>query len=53
MCLCLLIQDGDTPLQVAIRRNAYKVVYLLVIQCGQEITHLSQVSNHVLVIVTS
>ena len=39
------MQDGQTPLQLAINKNSYKVVYLLIAECNQQIFHLSQVSN--------
>ena len=45
---CCLIQDGDTPLQLAIRREAAAVVYLLIVNYNQQTSHLSQVSNHIL-----
>ena len=43
MYICCLIQDGDTPLQVAIANNANDVVYLLMINHNQQTSHLSQV----------
>ena len=43
MYICCLIQDGEAPLQVAIKMNANDVVYLLMINHNQQTSHLSQV----------
>ena len=43
MYICCLIQDGRTPLQLGIERDANAVVYLLMINHNQQTSHLSQV----------
>ena len=50
---CCLIQDGETPLQLAIRIDAAAVVYLLIVIYNQQTSHLSQVSNHILCMIAT
>ena len=48
MCICCLKQDGEAPLQMAIRHKSCKVVHQLMVECNQQTSHLSQVSNYLL-----
>ena len=50
---CCLMQLGDTPLHVAIRRDAAAVVHLLIVNYNQQTSHLSQVSNHILCMIAT
>ena len=48
MCICCLIKDGETPLQVAISYDSYQVVYQLMVEYNQKTSDLTQVSNYLL-----